>query len=58
MHRCMLRVVVEAGDATATFELCDYLLKDIPSLDYDELVDYLMISFFCLCNLKFLCTLS
>jgi len=51
IHRCMLRVVVEDGDSTATFEMCDYLLKDIQSLDYNELVS-------CLVYLDFFVVLS
>jgi hypothetical protein len=43
IFRCMLRVVVQDGDSTATFELCDYLLKDILSLDYDESVGWLLL---------------
>jgi len=34
----MLRVVVDDGDSTATFELPDYLLQGIPSLNYNDLV--------------------
>lgn len=44
--RCMLRVVVQDSDSIATFELCDSLLKDIPSLDYDELVGCLLLTTF------------
>lgn len=35
--RSMLKVVVDDGDSTATFELVDYLLQGIPSLSYNDL---------------------
>ena len=44
-HRCMLRVVVDDGEATATFELADHLLLDIPSLSFNELVSGKMVYF-------------
>ena len=36
--RSMLRVVVDDGEATTTFELPDYLLQGITSLSYNHLV--------------------
>jgi hypothetical protein len=37
----MLRVVVDDGEATATFELPDYALQGIASLSYNDLVSFL-----------------
>lgn len=34
----MLRVVVDDGESTATFELANYLLQGITSLSYNDLV--------------------
>lgn len=42
----MLRVVVDDGEATATFELSDHMLQDIPCLNYDELVSGELVYFF------------
>jgi len=51
VYRSMLRVVVDDGEATATFELPNYLLQGITSLSYNHLV---MPFFFTLFNEYFL----
>jgi hypothetical protein len=55
--RSMLRVVVDDGEATATFELPDYLLQGITSLSYNHLVRrvvYLIYYLYLLVNEYFL----
>ena len=47
VYRSMLRVVVDDGEATSTFELPDYLLQGITSLSYNDLVRLVFIFFLC-----------
>jgi len=54
--RSILRVVVDDGESTATFELPDYLLQGIPSLSYNNLVRHQFFILLLCCNM--LCLLS
>ena len=55
-YRSILRVVIDDGKSTATFELPDYLLQGIPSLSYNDLVRRQFFILLLCCNM--LCLLS